>query len=86
MARPAAHSRRSESGVVAVVVALVTCLVLVPVAALAVDIGTQRGDEPKAGDNYTAHGFSPYSLKTKRLPVQLMPSPGREAADSLSGP
>jgi uncharacterized membrane protein len=42
MAPPHARTRRSESGVVAVVVALVTCLVLVPVAALAVDIGMQR--------------------------------------------
>jgi uncharacterized membrane protein len=42
MARLAGRVRRSESGVVAVVVALVTCLVLVPVAALAVDIGMQR--------------------------------------------
>jgi uncharacterized membrane protein len=42
MARPAVRSDRSESGVVALVVALVTCLVLVPVAALAVDIGMQR--------------------------------------------
>jgi uncharacterized membrane protein len=38
----ARRSRGSESGIVAVVVALVTCLVLVPVAALAVDIGMQR--------------------------------------------
>lgn len=37
-----ADRRRSESGVVAVVVALVACLVLVPMAALAVDIGVQR--------------------------------------------
>lgn len=33
---------RTESGVVAVVVALATCFVLVPVAALAVDLGVQR--------------------------------------------
>jgi uncharacterized membrane protein len=41
MGRPA-RSRRDESGVVAVVVALIACFVLIPVAALAVDIGVQR--------------------------------------------
>ncbi|MFL6156446.1 MAG: pilus assembly protein TadG-related protein, partial [Marmoricola sp.] len=34
--------RRNEQGVVAVVVAIVTCFTLIPIAALAVDIGVQR--------------------------------------------
>jgi len=34
--------RSSEAGVVAVVVALVTCFVMIPIAALAVDLGVQR--------------------------------------------
>ena len=33
---------REESGVVAIVMALVTCFVLIPLAAFAVDIGMQR--------------------------------------------
>ena len=34
--------RRGEDGVVAIVVAIITCFTLIPVAALAVDIGVQR--------------------------------------------
>lgn len=36
------RARRDESGVVAIALALITCFVLIPVSALAVDLGVQR--------------------------------------------
>lgn len=42
MRRLLRERRRDESGVVAVVVALITCFTLLPLAAFAVDIGVQR--------------------------------------------
>ncbi len=40
--RPASARRRGESGVIAIVTSLITCFTLVPLAAVAVDIGVQR--------------------------------------------
>ncbi|MCW2858115.1 MAG: putative transrane protein [Marmoricola sp.] len=40
--RPIRDRRRNERGAMAIVVALITCFTLVPMAALAVDIGVQR--------------------------------------------
>lgn len=40
--RPASARRRGENGVIAIVTSLITCFTLVPLAAVAVDIGVQR--------------------------------------------
>lgn len=40
--RPASARRRGESGVIAIVTSLITCFTLIPLAAVAVDIGVQR--------------------------------------------
>lgn len=40
--RPASARRRGESGVIAILTSLITCFTLIPLAAVAVDIGVQR--------------------------------------------